>query len=769
MLNKQSTFIQNINNSKGQVIFFIALIFQILFLFFAMVINVGLLVHHKVNLQNSVDLAAYYGAMKQAENMNVIAHTNYQIRQSWKLLSWRYRMLGSAGDFEEHPFDKKTKSLRGDDNDGINFQREAFYNAPAFCITYIPFKPMPPQENTCQRLTQLSGIKVFDVPPVFIDLPSVSKAVRNLSMVMRDKAFQRCKEFGSLNYIILGSFVAAYNIDQASRMEFITHFARAMSPDDPESDFYDIDGQSIHEGIKRTLLNNLTAANKDSLEEDGNLKVFNSLGHSNCNRSNVPQGAPPKWLVPVKIAPGFVYVDTVCKSSAGKIETVKKMLQKDRPNWPTHACDPDSKSCNEVGKIAPFIRTAEPPLDHPYNFSIGVEKNPYCMAYVGVSASTRPEIPFMPVHKITLNARAFYKPFGGRIGPWYSRTWHSKEVPSKGSDNLDRQNHLDPNLPPRVIEVGNIGDPTDPVRAANYSRFIGDQWGLKSRRVLFQYGQAIYKMDPSWIGENNYNQEAVDGVIYNDSAPNMQHWQHIPFRFYEKGGSQDIMAWDSEKDAPSRMRDLETSAILPDAFDFAYYSIQPNFYQTYYKRIRDGFLKGVGSGYYTQGPSALGAREFLADLGIHKGGPKIGGVNYDEFSVKDQYIVVRNSAHIQQFVDIEQKLTYISKYWQHALTGWAPLSLMDYSLDNRPKNSRNAESSGKFGICNVYPLGISEANGYADGNTAAPTSGNCVMGGSSGYSVKLVSSDYLRSELKNIGGENVHGTILNPPPSDESF
>ena len=64
---------------------------------FAMVINVGLIVHDKINLQNSVDLAAYYGASKQAEWLNVIAHNNYQIRQAWKLLTFRYRVLGSLG------------------------------------------------------------------------------------------------------------------------------------------------------------------------------------------------------------------------------------------------------------------------------------------------------------------------------------------------------------------------------------------------------------------------------------------------------------------------------------------------------------------------------------------------------------------------------------------------------------------------------------------------------------------------------------------------
>ena len=66
----------------GQMSIFAILIFQSLFILFAMSLNIALVVHDKINLQNSVDLSAYYGAMKQAEMMNVIAHINFQIRQS---------------------------------------------------------------------------------------------------------------------------------------------------------------------------------------------------------------------------------------------------------------------------------------------------------------------------------------------------------------------------------------------------------------------------------------------------------------------------------------------------------------------------------------------------------------------------------------------------------------------------------------------------------------------------------------------------------------
>lgn len=731
MLNKQSTFIQNLRNSKGQVALFIALIFQVLFLFFAMVINVGLLVHHKINLQNSVDLAAYYGAMKQAEGMNVIAHTNYQIRQSWKLLAWRYRMLGSAGDFTEHPFSKQTKRLQNGDDDAINPAQEGFYNAPAFCITYIPFKPMPPDENTCKDIRNLSGIKVFNVPGVMIDLPGVSNAVRNLSALLRDKAFQRCKDFGSFNYIMLGKFAVAYNIDQANRMLLMSYLSHAMSPDSPTSDFYDIDGASVVTGMKKTLLNNLTAANRASIG-DADFKTYNSLGDSRCNKVGVAPGAPAKWLTPIKIMPGFVYTDTECNPGDGSIRPLKKIMGTEEGNLPKHWKETPTDLQVAIKEIIPFIGMRNP-LENIYNFSLGVEKNPWCMPYVGASAVARPKIPFSPFGTVELKARAFYKPFGGRIGPWFYEKWVSRDTPGKGSGPGGR---IDPNISPRIHDVGNVGDPTDPNRAPNFSRFVGDEIGLKSRRALFQYGRSIYSLDPGWAQQAGLSSGLAVGAPGQDDSPNFEHWRHIPFQFYEKGESQDILAWDSEKNQPSRMRELELSAILPDAYDLAYYSIEPNFYHTYYKRIRDGFLKGPGAGYYGE------KKEFLGDIGTHKG-YQSGGINYDEFSVKDQYLVVEKSPHLKAQVDIANKLTYISTKWEEVLTGWAPQDLMNYSI-----------SANKFGKCSSYP------------KEGVPTSGNCAAGGSTGYSVKMVSSDFLKAEIPNIGGEGVSGPILNPPPDD---
>ena len=89
-------FFRPLRNEKGQIAIFLVLVFQILFVFFAMSVNIGLVVYDKINLQNATDLAAYYAAEKQAEMLNQVGHINYQIRQAYKLLVFRLRVIGSV-------------------------------------------------------------------------------------------------------------------------------------------------------------------------------------------------------------------------------------------------------------------------------------------------------------------------------------------------------------------------------------------------------------------------------------------------------------------------------------------------------------------------------------------------------------------------------------------------------------------------------------------------------------------------------------------------
>lgn len=745
MLNRQgskNTFIVNLSNRQGQVALFIALAFQVLFLFFAMVINVGLLVHHKINLQNSVDLAAYYGAMKQAENMNAIAHINYQIRQSWKLLAWRYRMLGSAGEWGNptrcHPFYKDARSIRGPTTDVMSPTNPCkdYQEAPSFCIAYVPFKGMPPNENTCKDMATYSGTRFWNAPPIIAGFQSFSVAIHNTSEILRNKATERCKYFGSYNYLMLGKFIVAFNLDQGNRMDTIVELSKATSLQ--KDDFYDIDGSKVSDGIKQTLLNNLTSANRSNFKDE-NLKVFNSLGTGDCSAVGTGTDEPAKWLSPVRIFPGFAYVDTKCTGKG--IEPEGKEISNNFESLPKHM--------NEAGFTADIQTLSQyigykKDLNDNYNFSMGVEKNPWCMAYVGVSATTNPKIPFSPFGSITLKARAFYKPFGGRIGPWYYKNWRYHTNMSSGGPN----EKTDPLLPPRVVDTSSLAsinsNPADKaLRAANYSRFVGDEYGLKTFRMLAYYGEAIFKLDKGW--RDGLVSEDSGSPYEGDDAPSYAHWDELPFNVTQKNSNNDILAFDSKKSLPSRMRLLEMAAILPDTFDTTYYSIEPDFYHNYYLRLREGYFKGPGKGFDSV---------FRPDIG-HRRGFTLGKYDFEKFSVKDQFDFIKDPGGDVVNVNslVNDQFTFILSDWKHLLTSWAPVGLLDYSLD--PK---------KFGKCDAVPLGA-EKN-----DPKPPTSGNCVVGGSSGFSVKMVSSDYLKSPNLTLGGDNGgSGPLMNPPPDDDDF
>lgn len=349
------------------------MIFQILFLFFAAVINIGLLVHHKINLQNSVDLAAYYGASKQAEKMlNAISHVNYQIRQSWKLLSWRYRVLGTSGSYNEHPLTKPypynprlvptgvenlddIPTTNGVKHNELGYTFRNLYRRPAFCITFVPFKPVPPDENTCKNMSSLSNTVLNLFPPTTLTpyLFGISSALRNASITALQSIGRRAEEFGTFNYLTLGRFYLSYITDITAKKLTISALAQGLSLSD--EDFFDLDGDKVMLGVSNTLKNNLTFANKESLQT---FKLYNSLGPSNSDCGvSVGQLKLPEFVKEIRVIPGFEYADTTVSNPLlpTKVETASKPLfnVSNSGNLPTHYLD--TQFVTAVQAIQPFM------------------------------------------------------------------------------------------------------------------------------------------------------------------------------------------------------------------------------------------------------------------------------------------------------------------------------------------------------------------------------------------------------------------------------
>lgn len=593
-----------LRSQRGQAAIFVAMIFQVLFVLFAMAINVALVVHDKINLQNSVDLAAYYAAAKQAEMLNAIAHQNYQIRQAWKLFAWRYRVLGTLG-MERNPF--KHPTLTGEKSES----QYEFAVKPALCVTYKPtWVEVPNNENLCHS----EGLEIPPLPQVqvYAGFLGINHQVAALSARLIQQFQRSCSYHGAFNWWFAMNIAHAYRLDQRNRMQNIYGLAANLSGRS-NGDFIDLNGDSVAAGALRTFQNNLTFENRTSHDEGGSFEVLNSL-----------QGIPPEtWLPRVMISPTVAYVDV--KHGDGNIScaAISKNIEKepDRPEARQFLRRPSPEGL-DAQDLLPWKDAMSGFLKDDYQFTIGVEKNPWIMAYVGVKATSTPRQIFFPIGpEVQVTARAFAKPFGGRIGPWHGSAWPKGGLTSVGPQT-------DNNLPGRTQAGGLLDSPDDPRRLPNYSRFPGDPFGLTSKL-------AQNSMQAMRVAEGGVNALSIRFAFFEELKVE-----------FASGRSNDKLAWDYKNNQPPAIRNYEISAIAPDLFDVTYYSIEPNYTANYYsKLVANSTRLGIGN------------LVIRPDLGHH-------GKDIEGFSIQDQ---------IKQAIDSgvrRPESFYFIRNKANVLTGW---------------------------------------------------------------------------------------------------
>ncbi len=741
-----------IRNKKGQVAIFVALMFQVLFLFFAMIVNVGLLVHHKINLQNSVDLAAYYGAAKQAEVLNAMAHVNYQIRQSWKLLVWRQRVLGTAG---IDPMDARfpyaklkagNVTLRDDmmaggpmPPAGTSPDFTSVFQRPTFCIAYAPHEILASSgnsstlENSCRYMyqTTFTGLPRANLLyiPSFLSFGSqVAAAITSAAT----QAINRCAQAGALNYIIGGEFVAAHNRDADERAYLLNYLATGLSQS--ENNFYEISGDEVQVGLEKTLKKNLTEANNNSLSYE----IYNSMGSASCaNQIDVEGNKVPSWVSPIYTYPIWRYTD--CDSnkdpSRATIQFTSKQLVSVSSQKPA------------LSSLAPSsYRDAISALDGPltaHRTLVGFEKDPWCVPYIAVHATAKPKIPFMPLSEVEITAEAYAKPFGGRMGPWYVKDW------PQGVSGEARQNYkVNAQLPDQVESIGatrvtdltGIANLEDPAWAANVARFPGDKMGFASEKVLAYFHRALIEpgVNPG-LHPNSYENLNIPAQTYPfpvspDTKESLRYYQNVSAP-YVPGGALDSLTWDDTSNMAPRLRLMEIAALAPTIYDLTYYSIDPDFYDNYYVPLEKQIKSGKRPGWDNK-------RFLLGDYGWRANDHKAMKMN-----VIDQ-IKIQRGVGAEKALNSDQSMPYVVKNSMHLLNSWAVDSLLDYRTN-----------SVKFGKC------FSPGASTFETPLNPPTPGNCVDGGNVGYSVKLVSKQWLESKDLQLGGEGVPGAaIRNPPP-----
>ena len=768
----QNRFVLTRQNQKGQVAIFVALIFQVIFVFFALLINVGLLVHQKINLQHSTDMAAYYGATKQAENLNAIAHINFQIRQAWKLLTWRYRVLGTFG-FQVEPSAPSQRYAFEYVNGGFTYNGSALGAAPMgcgggpenygvqdipfFCIGHSGFKSWNQTESVCRLNCPMFNKVANSIPtiprPDGITTPlggNVAGAIQGAVDKVNFTTQKLCEQLGPAGASLLSRFVLAYSNEVTLRTRAIEMLAKNLSLSADR--VVDIDGETIVKGVKTTLRNNLTEANNTGFMDD-QFVVDNGLSKCKFERGN-----------------SFADKD--------KLEFLKKIEFK-FINYFIHNCIPTAgtrpylpENVYVEGGLGPAFNSLDDKvknimmsmLDEGKMHTVGYEKNPYCVEYYAVRSASTPNIPFLPLSKIKLNAVAIAKPFGGTIGPAYGRTWPKGKGISDYSD-ADENSTTDLALPQRELATaGALSDMKESSRLQpNFSLYVGDRKGLRDLDYLAAYHSMLGARDIGTYDGSSFpaNQNMVGGLTNATGTwPNFDNWDGI-----DNSSMVDLKQYDTLAKPSSGVRGMEISAIAPNQFDIYYYSIDPDFFNNYYKRIYKAFNKisnaaGMSSDFIPD--------QLRSDFGAINPDPNLTSqpvalADPKAFSVRDQILLknqILNKPPIangpgkptNRYVDA---LDFLVTIQSSLLTGWTFLNYTTYSVFPGGNVVNVDDKTMTFGKCN--DAWNKTTDNDADKFTASsfgtpmnlnsklpPVPGNCVTGGRTGYSVKIVTPDLVR-------------------------
>ena len=684
---------------KGQISVFLALGFLVLFTMFAMTINVGMVVHDKINIQNATDFAAIYVAQRQAEMLNAIAHMNYQIRQAHKLLAYRYVVLGSAGI-------ERTQVNQGYSADEGSPDPSSVRTVVPLCTADSRFLRFP-GTNTDEwcRQAMISG-GFGGIPILRVVNPRVGGnfGLRSQTQEVARGVIRGAALASSINWWFTANAMSAFRYQIAYRKALIRALASNMARPiqaGPQG-MRDLYGDSVFDGAEKTFSFNLS----ESIRRSG--------GFSVQVRNSMENLAPSEWLpeIPVYMVPTYVDYSPAGggASVGGRIERAQRRFYIELPDSYVTDYDGarsfvDTRLFNSVDPSSiissmAFIFPAPPGDD--FEEIMGVEKNPWYMVYAQVESEVISGALFSPLPTVRLQAQSFAKPFGGRIGPWHGRDWQQGSPQSSGQK-------VEPLWPPRKVGTALPTDPGDATLLPNIAKYPGDTIGLQSR--LAQSSTGI-------IGDNGAN--VVDaGEFFN-----------ITFDLMPGGTGQALTQ------GLGQMRARELSALAPDLFDITYYSIEPNFHENYLEGKLDTWLmSGVtfnrGMTYEQRIWRDIGASSLPAE---------------QQLTIKDQ---MRSPSRQSFAARVFYFLEGTPEGFANLLTSWVGgTDVMDY------RTPSSGSVATRFGRCGTF---------FNPGGNRPNVPGECLAeGGRAGYSVKIVSKEYLESAQHRMTANSV-GALLNPP------
>ena len=610
-----------LKSARGQIAIFVVLAFQVLFILFAMTINVGLVVHDKINLQNSLDLAAYYGAKKQAEVLNAMAHINYQMRQNWKLLAWRYRILGTLlqdhGRYKQsngsekywcpqneindsnqsktiecnRPLDSGVQSFCNDIRNHYNEPRIDIYGqgycdyAYFICISNRLWQRginSSGQEESDQNLCEKFKVDINPITGLWVapgDVTGVGQFAANIISRLQDTATSSCKMESALNWIMAQMFLTHFRLDQRDRKVMMEQIYQKTLDAGK-----DLDEKPINKGAATVFCKNLTSANRTAIGAEHSCNNFIGNSSSHLDFFNSFEGKTFTDIFEyLNVRPVLHYLYT--ENNGGSSPPTNCDFEI-KPHYDYGAQDWKSsiKTVLTVGNhsLKDFIDRVEQLFSYNYRphyvtneeqnkplkgLTLGFRKKDK-MLYYGLKANIqyKPNI-FSLRTSINFKASALAKPFGGQFGPAES----DPHIPLL-KDGVTSSSYIKNPSPSR----NELKKYHQFILQPNYSRWPGDKWGLIDYNLHSNNSDNPYK---NFLNKHSaYKKQQV------------YTYQAFVHRIFNGGPSDPlarppVSSSSFNVDAFTFMRMMELMAVYPDLYDISNYSILGNYHETYFKKI----------------------------------------------------------------------------------------------------------------------------------------------------------------------------------------
>lgn len=429
-----------IKGNRGQLSIFMGITLILVMGMLAFIVNVGLFVKAKINLQNATDAAAYAGAATQARQLTNIAYVNWEMRNTYKEWMFKYYVLGQLGLF---PYNLAEDKLTGGQIvsfklptppvSGATFKD--LYNVPSICIHNNS------KTNICP-IFSLPGIPRFAA----IGVAGISEIHEAFVDKLAEEKGKDCSIRSKMNY--LTALTWAYGSGKEDMPEaplIATNRPGAW----PEALELAMRMRNLEMIVNRPAIAKITRQSVVQLQNvngqiglnERPLKAFWSAyrnlsgGAYKDNKSNdeltrnfeLSELAPNPFLANPLSASGFLIPDKFSYGDSGIKATSKQYLdlQLMPLNLATMFSTFADTATNNAGMDGVVMdatcgvsKTAMPVP----GYIMGFVKNPKVLTYYAVKAQSKFIGLFAPFRGdieagITLTAYAAAKPFGGRIGP----------------------------------------------------------------------------------------------------------------------------------------------------------------------------------------------------------------------------------------------------------------------------------------------------------------------------------------------------------------